>query len=369
MKVAFNCLERHFNKFKSEYEQKALEILRGGRYILGDELSTFESEFSSYIGLKHAVGVGNGLDAIRIALHSLGIGLGDEVIVQSNAYIACLIGIAQNGSIPVLVEPDEYYNIDVNLIKKNITNKTKAILVVHLYGQAANMSNVVEIAKEYGLFVIEDCAQAHGASHKGKKVGGFGELGCFSFYPTKNLGAFGDGGAIVTNDNSLEKFIRAYRNYGSEKRYYNKFIGVNSRLDEIQAGLLRVKLRHLNQVNNERELIANRYLEEIKNDMINLPKIHKDSTSVWHLFVIRCKKRDELSSYLENNGVETMIHYPVPPHLSEAFKSLEYEVGSFPIAEEYSKTLLSLPLYEGMSGEEIDYVINLINNWKGNEHS
>lgn len=361
MKIAANRMDRGFELHKKEYEEKALEILRSGWYILGSEVENFEKEFAGYVGSKYCVGVANGLDALWIAFRILGIGQGDEVIVQANTYIASVMGISINGAIPVLVEPDEYYNIDVSKIEAAITRRTKAILVVHLYGQASDMTTIMNIAHKYDLKVVEDCAQSHGACHNGQMTGTFGDIGCFSFYPSKNLGAFGDAGAMVMNDSELARKAKVFRNYGSEKRYYNQVVGTNSRLDEMQAGLLRVRLRHLNELQEERVRICERYLAEIKNDNLLLPLIKEKCTTVWHQFVVRCKDRDKVMEYLNANGIGTIIHYPIPPHLSEAYQYLRFREGSYPITEKYAKEVLSLPLYNGMTEEEINYVIKKIN--------
>lgn len=364
MKIPFNILDRQFYLYQDEYEKKALDILRKGWYVLGTEVKAFEEEFAKYLDSSYVVGVDNGLNAIVMAVRALGIKEGDEVIVQANTYIASIMGITMNGATPILVEPDEYYNIDVEKIEEKITDKTKAILVVHLYGQASKMDRILEICKKYNLQLIEDCAQAHGAKFKNKMVGNFG-IGCFSFYPSKNLGCFGDGGAISTNNTKLDRDFRVLRNYGSEKRYYNEVIGYNSRLDELQAGLLRVKLKHISELEKEREKIAERYLREIKNPLIQLPKIRENCTHVWHLFVIRVEDRAKFQKYLEERGIGTVIHYPIPPHLSEAYKYLGYKKGDFPITEKYAETVLSLPIYNGMKEEEINFVIKKINEYEG----
>ncbi len=362
--IMTNRLDRGFFKYQKEFEDKALEVLRGGWYILGKEVSAFEQEFADYTGAKYAVGLGNGLDALWIAFRVLGIGKGDEVIVQGNTYIASVMGITINGATPVFVEPDEYFNIDASKIEEKITDKTKAILVVHLYGQASNMTPVVELCKKYNLRLVEDCAQSHGAKHKGQTTGTFGDIGCFSFYPSKNLGAFGDGGAIVTNDKKIADDVKVFRNYGSEKRYYNRVVGTNSRLDEIQAGLLRVRLSHMQELEDEKRQICERYLKELNNPLIQLPKIREGSTHIWHQFVIRCETRDDLIEYLNKNNISTIIHYPIPPHLSEAYQYLGLKEGSLPITEKYAKTVLSIPLYNGLTKEEQDYVIEALNEYK-----
>ena len=364
MNVPANRLDRGFYKYQKEFEQKALDVLRSGWYVLGNEVSSFEKEYAEYTGANHCVGLASGLDALWIAFRVLGIGKGDEVIVQGNTYIASVMGITINGATPVFVEPDKYFNIDADKIEEKITNKTKAILVVHLYGQASNMGKIMEIAKKYNLRVVEDCAQCHGACYDGKMTGTFGDIGCFSFYPSKNLGAFGDSGAITTNDAKIAEDVKIFRNYGSEKRYYNKVVGTNSRLDEIQAGLLRVRLKHLKELNEERKEICERYLSCIDNKLIILPTVRENATTVWHQFVIKCEYRDELIEYLENKEIGTIIHYPIPPHLSEAYNYLNIKEGSLPITEKYAKTVLSIPLYNGMTKEEQDYVIDAINNFR-----
>ena len=356
-----NRLDRGFYKYQSEFENKALEVLRSGWYVLGKEVSSFEEEFASYTGANYCVGLASGLDALWIAFRILGIGSGDEVIVQGNTYIASVMGITINGATPVFVEPDEYFNIDTSKIEEKITSKTKAILVVHLYGQASDMTSVVELCKKYDLRLVEDCAQAHGAKWNGKQVGTFGDIGCFSFYPSKNLGAFGDAGAIVTNSKEIADEVKVFRNYGSEKRYHNKDVGANSRLDEIQAGFLRVKLSHLDELAEEKKRICEKYSNELNNVKIVLPKTRDGATHIWHQYVIKSDYRDELISYLDEQGIGTIIHYPIPPHLSEAYGYLGLKEGSLPITEKYAKTVLSIPLYNGMTEEEQDYVIEKIN--------
>ena len=361
VEIKANRLDRGFEQYQSELEEAALKVLRSGWYILGKEVEEFEKEFASYIGVKHCVGLASGLDALWLAFKILGIGIGDEVIVQGNTYIASVMGITINGATPIFVEPDEYFNIDVKKIEGKITPKTKAILVVHLYGQASKMDTIMQLARAYKLRVVEDCAQSHGALYGGKMTGSFGDIGCFSFYPSKNLGAFGDAGAIVTNNDSISKDFRMYRNYGSEKRYYNKVIGANSRLDEIQAALLRVRLKHIRTIENERIKIAERYQNGLKNSSLLLPEVRTMATSVWHQYVVRCSRRDELKMYLQNNHINTIIHYPIPPHLSEAYSYLKLGVGTLPITEQYANEVLSLPMYNGMVEDEINRVIDVIN--------
>lgn len=365
MEVSANRLDREFYRYQKEYEQKAVEVLRSGWYVLGKEVESFEREFAGHTDTSYCVGLASGLDALWLAFRALGIGAGDEVIVQANSYIACVMGITINGAAPVFVEPDEFYQIDPERIESLITEKTKAVLVVHLYGQAARMDRIVEICRRYRLKLVEDCAQAHGAQFGGRQVGTFGDIGCFSFYPSKNLGAFGDGGAVVTDQKELADKIRILRNYGSEKKYYNQVVGANSRLDEIQAGLLRIKLNHLDEIGREHQQIAENYTRGIMNPLIIKPQIAPGATSVWHQYVVRCAKRDELKVYLEERGVKTEIHYPIPPHLSEAYRELGYHTGDFPVTETYAKEVLSLPMYNGLTNEEQQYVIGVLNEYGG----
>ena len=361
MSIMPNRLDRGFEQYKEEFEKKALEVLRSGWYILGNEVKEFEKEFAAYTGAKHCVGLASGLDALWIAFRVLGIGEGDEVIVQGNTYIASVMGITMNGATPVFVEPDEYFNIDTKKIEEKITDKTKAILVVHLYGQASKMDDVLALCKKYDLRLVEDCAQSHGACFDGKMTGTFGDVGCFSFYPSKNIGAFGDAGAIVCNDDKIAEDFRVFRNYGSEKRYYNKVVGANSRLDEIQAGLLRVRLSHVEEIEAERMKIASRYEAELHNPKFKMPEIRQGCTSVWHQFVLQCEERERLMEYLNEKGIGTIIHYPIPPHLSEAYSYLGHKEGFLPITEHYAKTVLSIPMYNGMTEEEQTAVIEALN--------
>lgn len=364
MKIMPNRLDRGFLRYQGEFEKKAVEVLRSGWYILGREVSSFENEFAAYTGGKYCVGLASGLDALWIAFRVLGIGTGDEVIVQGNTYIASVMGITINGATPVFVEPDEFYNIDTDKIREKVTKRTKAILVVHLYGQASDMKSIMEIAREYQLKVVEDCAQSHGACFDGQMTGTFGDIGCFSFYPSKNLGAFGDGGAIITSDADLAEKVRVFRNYGSEKRYYNRVVGTNSRLDEIQAGLLRVRLSHMEELAEERVMICARYLQKLNNPNILLPSVREGATHVWHQFVIRTDRRKELIDYLNERDIGTIIHYPIPPHLSEAYQYLKAGRGCLPITELYADTVLSIPLYNGFTEEEQEYVTDAINSFE-----
>ncbi len=361
MKIMPNRLDRGFYKYQDELEKKALEVLRSGWYILGPEVEAFEKEFAAYTGSDYCVGLASGLDALWMAFRVLGIGAGDEVLVQANTYIASVMGITINGATPIFVEPDEFYNMDTSNLESYITDKTKAVLVVHLYGQASNMTEIVALCKKYNLRLVEDCAQSHGAFFAGQMTGTFGDIGCFSFYPSKNLGAFGDAGAIVTKDEKIAKDMRMYRNYGSEKRYYNKVVGANSRLDELQAGLLRVRLKYMQELTRERKALAERYTREIHNDKLILPTVREGADSVWHQYVIRTAQREELISYLNRREIGTIIHYPIPPHLSEAYAYLGFKEGDFPVTEEYANTVLSIPMYNGMTEEEQSRVIEALN--------
>lgn len=361
MKVMPNRMDRGFYQYQQEFENKALEVLRSGWYVLGKEVSSFEKEFADYVGTRYCVGVASGLDALWIAFKLLNIGEGDEVLVQGNTYIASVMGITMNGATPIFIEPDEHYGMDPEKIESAITTKTKAILVTHLYGMASRMDEITSICKKYNLKLVEDCAQSHGACFNGKMTGSFGDIGCFSFYPSKNLGAFGEGGAITTNNEELDKKCRIFRNYGSQKRYFNQVVGTNSRLDELQAGLLRVRLSHLDELTEEKRKIAESYSNKLNNPLIKLPKLVSGTTCVWHQYVITCEERDRLIEYLEEKDIGTIIHYPIPPHLQECYQELGYQEGDFPITEKLAKTVLSIPMYNGMTEEEQNYVIEAIN--------
>jgi dTDP-4-amino-4,6-dideoxygalactose transaminase len=349
------------SRYKDEIKEAMNRVLLSGWYTQGVELTKFEKEFSAYCGTKHCIGVGNGLDALRLILHAYNIGPGDEVIVPANTYIASILAISQNGAIPVLVEPhNDSYNIDPIEIEKKITRKTKAIMIVHLYGQSVDMNPINMIAEQYRLLVIEDAAQAHGAYYQNKRVGNLGDAAGFSFYPGKNLGALGDGGAITTNDDDLAERIRALRNYGSHIKYENLYKGYNSRLDEIQAAILRIKLKTLDEDNRKRREISRLYRTKIANELIFLPEaIGGEESHVWHLFVIRTKKREELKNYLAEHGVETLIHYPIPPHKQKAYK--EWESLNLPLTEKIHKEVLSLPISPVMDEKDAIEVIELIN--------
>lgn len=361
MNIPASRLDRGFLQYQTEFEEKALEVLRSGWYILGKELSSFEEEFGSYLGSDHVVGLNSGLDALILAFRALGVGVGDEVLVQGNTYIASVMGISVNGATPVFVEPNQYHNLDVSDLERKITSKTKAILVVHLYGQSSDMDGILALSRKHDLFVVEDCAQSHGATVGGQMTGTLGDIGCFSFFPTKNLGAFGDGGCIATSSPDLAEKIRTLRNYGSRQKYYFEEVGVNSRLDEMQAGLLRVSLSHMEEMVEERRRLATFYSKRIKNPCVTLPQVAEGATAVWHQYVILCPEREKLMAYLGEKGIGTLIHYPQPPHLSQAYGYLEIPKGSLPKTEQLSHQVLSLPFFIGMTREEQDYVVNAVN--------
>jgi dTDP-4-amino-4,6-dideoxygalactose transaminase len=351
-----------FRKMNADVKAETLDsfgqFFDSGWYILGEQVKRFEKEYAAFNHTSHCVGLANGLDALIIALRTLNIGEGDEVIVPSNTYIASWLAVSYVGATPVPVEPRiETYNIDPELIQAKITPKTKAIMPVHLFGQSCEMDAIMQIAGKHNLFVVEDNAQSQGATYNNKLTGSFGDINGTSFYPGKNLGAYGDAGAVTTNNEALAIRAGVIRNYGSHKKYYNEELGVNSRLDEVQAGFLSVKLKHLADWNTERIRIADKYqtlLQDTK-DLI-LPKLAEGATSVYHLFVIRTSKRDELQKHLETTGVGTLIHYPVPPHLQKAYASIGLKKGDFPLAETIAETSLSIPMYPGLTNEEIEYV-------------
>jgi dTDP-4-amino-4,6-dideoxygalactose transaminase len=357
-------LSAGLNLYREEYQAAAIRVLNSGWYIQGPETKAFENEFAEFVGVKQCVGLNSGLDALILAIRALGIGPGDEVIVPSNTYIATVMAITINGATPIFCEPDLYYNIDSDLIPSLLTTRTKAVLVVHLYGQACRTDRIKAICDEHSLFLIEDCAQSHGTRFNGQLTGSFGDIGCFSFYPTKNLGAFGDGGAITTNSQDLADSIRELGNYGSSVKYYNNVVGVNSRLDEIQAALLRVKLQHLNDLNSERKKLAQIYDHHLVNPLIIKPEIATGADHIYHQYVIRCDERTKLQQFLETQGIGSSIHYPVPPHLSKAYQYLGYKTGDFPIAEQYADQVLSLPMFNGLAEDEVFRVAQIINQSK-----
>ncbi|MFX3632165.1 MAG: DegT/DnrJ/EryC1/StrS family aminotransferase [Candidatus Pristimantibacillus sp.] len=362
--IPFLDLKQINLKHEAEISQSIERFLHSGWYILGKEVEEFEQQFAQYCGTKHCLGVANGLDALTLILRAYGIGEGDEVIVPSNTYIATILAISANGAIPILVEPDLMtYNIGPSLIEEKITTRTKAIMVVHLYGQACNMSPIQKLADKYNLKVFEDCAQAHGAMYGEKRVGNLGDAAAFSFYPGKNLGALGDGGAITVNDDSIYMKLKALRNYGSHKKYENLYKGVNSRLDEIHAAVLKVKLKYLDGDNQVRRNIADYYTKNIVNDRIILPMVeNQDALShVWHLYVIRTDNREALQTYLTSKGIQTLIHYPIPPHHQEAYK--EFGNCSYPISEKVHNEVLSLPISPVMSMEDVYRVTEALNEY------
>jgi len=347
---------------KVEMQEAFNRVYDSNWFILGKEVEKFENAYGEFNQVKYTVGLSNGLDALHLALKACGVGVGDEVIVPSNTFIATVLAVSYVGATPIFVEPNkETYNIDPNRIEAAITSKTKAIMPVHLYGQACEMTTIMELAKKYNLYVIEDNAQSQGASFEGKLTGSWGDVNATSFYPGKNLGALGDAGAITTNSYEFAQKVRVFRNYGSQKKYYNEVIGHNMRLDELQAALLSVKLKKLNEWTSQRQQIAAWYHQALKNvNGIILPKLADGASHVYHLYVIRTDKRNELQNYLKENGVGTLIHYPIPPHLQQAYQELGFKKGSFPIAEEIAETALSLPLWPGMSHEEVFRVSKFI---------
>lgn len=353
------------NEIEEEVKDKFDEMYRASFYIQGKEYKAFNEEFADYCGVKYAIGVGNGLDALMLILRAYDIGPGDEVIIPSNTFIATSLAVTYVGARPVFVEPSlDEFNINPALIEEKITEKTKAIIGVHLYGQCCDMDAIKVIAAKHNLLVFEDAAQAHGALYKGRKAGSLGDAAGFSFYPGKNLGALGDGGAVTTNDERIAKKIAALSCYGSDYKYHHIYKGVNSRLDEIQCGFLRIKLKNLDRWNEGRRKIANRYIAEIRNPLISLPVVNKNNVHVWHVFAVRCKKKKELEKYLNDLGILTNCHYPIPIHLQDAYSDLGLVEGTYPIAEEISFTELSLPIFYGMTEQEVTYVINAINAFK-----
>lgn len=357
--VTFKPLEKELDsQLRAAFER----VYENSWYIDGKEDKAFEEAFAKYCDRDYCVGVGNGLDALMLVLRALEIGEGDEVIVPSNTYIATALAVTYVGAKPVLVEPDiRTYNIDPSKIEKKITANTKAIIPVHLYGQPCDMDPILAIAKKYNLYVIEDCAQAHGATYNGKVIGSFGDAAGFSFYPGKNLGALGDAGAVSTNNKEIATKVRALGNYGSDYKYHHIYKGVNSRLDELQAAFLSAKLPLMDKVNEARRAVADKYLAGIKNDAIILPYVPEYAVPVWHLFAVRTDRRDELVTYLEEKGIATNKHYPIAIHLQDCYKEMGLKEGDLPIAEEIAATEVSLPMYYGITDEEIQYVIDCLN--------
>ena len=366
MKIPFLDLKTSHMELQSELEIAFRRVMESGSYILGEEVAAFEREFAEYCGVKHCIGVGNGLEALHLILRAYNIGPGDEVIVPANTYIATWLAVSYAGAVPVPIEPDRRtYNLDPELLEKAITPKTRALLPVHLYGQPAEMDPIIGIARQYGLKVIEDAAQAHGARYKGGLAGALGDAAGWSFYPSKNLGAIGDAGAVTTNDDELADRIRLLRNYGSRAKYYNDVKGYNSRLDPLQAAFLRVKLGYLNEWNQHRKLIAAYYCGALANVQdLTLPFVPDGIDPSWHLFVIRHLKRDNFQKHLTQAGIGTLIHYPVPPHLSAAYAELGGKVGDFPITEQLAETVISLPMGPGLAMEQVESVVRSIKSFK-----
>ncbi len=361
MNVPFLDLKASYDELREDLDSAYRRVMESGWYILGNEVRSFEQAFAQYCGAKHCIGVGNGLDALHLILRAMNIGCDDEVIVPSHTFIATWLAVTYAGATPVPVEPDERtYNLDPTLIEKAITMRTRAIMPVHLYGQPADMKRISEIADKHGLKVIEDAAQSHGARYKGKRTGALGDAAGFSFYPGKNLGAFGDGGAVVTNDDNIAEKVRFLRNYGSEIKYRHNFRGVNSRLDELQAAFLMVKLKYLDEWNARRAAIASRYLEGLKGSGLTLPHVPEWAEPVWHLFVVRSTHRDELQSRLKREGIDTMIHYPAPPGVQKAYNDLGYTKERYPIASDVSNSLLSLPMGPHLSESKVSRVVEVL---------
>lgn len=361
MKVPFVDLQTQFQDIRSEVLPKMEEVMRNSSFILGEDVSRFEDEFAEFCGVDHCVGVGSGCDALMWALKATGIGPGDEVITVANTYIATVLAISAVGATPVLVDClEDTYEVDPDAVSRVITDRTRAILPVHLYGHPAEMDSLLSIAKEHDLIVIEDAAQAHGAEYRGTRCGSMGLVGCFSFYPGKNLGAYGDGGAIVTNDGTIAEKIRQLRNYGQSRKYHHDVIGWNSRLDTLQAVVLRAKLTHLTEWNNARHHSAELYCRLLKDLPVVLPIEISDCRHVYHLFVIRHNRRDELMASLASQGVYCGIHYPIPIHLQSAYASLGYPKGSFPITERISDEILSLPMFPELQPGQVEYVCKCI---------
>lgn len=360
--IKFLDLKKINEQYRKEIDGAIKKVVDSGWYILGKQCELFESNFAEYVGVKHCIGCANGLDALNLIIKAYGFCGGDEIIVPANTYIASILAITQNNCTPVLVEPDlTTYNINPDLIEEKITNKTRAIMVVHLYGQAVQMDKIWTIAKKYNLKIIEDSAQAHGAIYQDKRVGSLGDASGFSFYPGKNLGCMGDGGCITTNDDKLAEKLKALRNYGSKIKYYNISQGLNSRLDEIQAAILDVKLKYLDEDNEKRRKIAKYYRENIKNQNVISPTIYNEKAHVWHIFPVMVKNRDKFKAYLNDNEIESLIHYPVPPHKQEAYK--DWNNLSLPITEEIHESIISIPISPVMTEEEYKKVVEVINNY------
>lgn len=361
MTIAFLDLKSPHMQLREELTKAFERVMASGWFVLGPELDAFESEFAAYCGVRHCIGVGNGLDALHLILKAYDIGPGDEVIVPSNTFIATWLAVSHSGAKPVPVEANEAtYNIDPLRIEAAITPRTRAIIPVHLYGQPADMDPILSIAGKYGLKVIEDASQAHGARYKSRRAGGLGNAAGFSFYPSKNLGALGDAGAVTTNDDDLAHRIRLLRNYGSETKYRHETLGINSRLDELQASILRIKLRHLDDWNKKRQEIADAYLNELQETGLSLPQVPEWAEAVWHLFVVRTPDRDRLQHALAASGIQTLIHYPTPPHLQAAYKTTDMGEYSLPRTEEIHRQVLSLPMDPYLADDDLHQVITAV---------
>lgn len=357
-------LKIQYSRIRPEIDKVIKKVISSGDFILGKEVYDFENDFANYCNVKYAVGVGSGLSALELGMRALKIGTGDEVITPANSFIASSSAISITGARPVFVDcADVDFNINPNLIEKKITKKTKAIMPVHLFGQPGPMDNIMKIARKYNLYVVEDACQAHGAVYKNKKVGSLGDFGAFSFYPSKNLGAYGDGGILTTNNKRLAETVSMMRNYGQEKKYYHKFLAWNSRLDNLQAAVLRVKLKYLDQWNIKRARNAKLYNQGLKDLPVITPPVNPDSTHIYHLYVIRTKSRDKLAAFLKDKGIVTGLHYPIPIHLQEAYRDLGYTNGDFPVTEMLAKEVLSLPMYPELTGKQIKLVTNSIKNF------
>ena len=362
--MEFTSLKKNFELYQSEYEEAVLRSVRSGQYILGPELEQFEERFAEYLGVKHCVGMNSGTDALILGIRALGIGPGDEVIVSAGTYIASVLGITENGATPVYVDSNpETLLMNTGLIESVITKRTKAIIPVHLYGQTCNMDEVISIASKYGLYILEDCAQCHGSMWKGVKVGTLGTLAAFSFYPTKPLGAFGDAGAIVTNDDQLADRLRMLRNYGSRVKYHNETIGRNSRLDEIQAAVLNVGLNHMDEMTKSRQRIARAYIDRIVNSKVKVPLTDENSTNVYHLFPVLVDDQQKFQAFLQTRGVNTQVHYPIPPYVADCYIDQGYEWDSYPVASYIATHEVSLPIYSGMEMGDVDRVIDAVNEY------
>ena len=350
-------------RYRQEIEHSIQEVLDSGWYLQGEKNKEFCKNFASYCGTKYCLGVANGLDALRLIIRGYGFGAGDEIIVPANTFIATVLAITENGCKPIFVEPDiNTYNINPKLVEKSITSKTKAIMAVHLYGQLADVESLSKIAKKYGLKLIEDSAQAHGAILNDKRAGSFGDAAGFSFYPGKNLGALGDAGCITTNDKDLYEKCKALANYGSDYKYHHIYKGINSRLDEIQAAILNVRLKYLDQDHEIRRSISKQYREQVDNSRVILPTVSSEESHVWHIFVVRTNNRDKLAVFLKERGIQTNIHYPIPPHQQKAYS--EYDGDSYPITEQIHKQVLSIPISPVLSQQDVQYIIACLNQYK-----